>query len=284
MIALYARVSTDQQEQGLASQLAELRRFVAQKYPGEAAMEFEDDGYTGAVLERPAMDKLRAMMRAGQVRVLLSYDPDRLSRELAHLCLLMNEADRYVVVLDFVRGGFEQTDTGRMALQMRGVFAQFERAQIKGRTQRGRLEAARNGRSGGGRRPLGYQCADGKLTVIESEAETVRRIFREIIGGVSVREIAFRLNADGILPQRGRRWATSSIHRILRNTSYHGDAAYNRRKRGPDGRMTFRPEAEWIPFTVPAIIDRATFDQAQEHLRNNARFLSGRAHAPYLLK
>jgi site-specific DNA recombinase len=105
MIALYARVSTDAQvEAGLASQLAELRRYLKDKYPGESVLEFIDDGYSGADLERPKFDELRTQVRCRRIRVVLAYDPDRLSRDAAHLLLLMKEFEQNGATLDLSAG------------------------------------------------------------------------------------------------------------------------------------------------------------------------------------
>lgn len=285
MIALYARVSTDGQvETGLVSQLAELRRFVNDKFPGEPSIEFVDDGYTGANFERPQLNELRAQIRAGRIRIVVASDPDRLGRNLIGLLLLVKEFDKAGVILDFVRGGFEPTDMGRMVLQFRGVIAEYERTQIRARTQRGRLEAARQGRSGGGRWTFGYDQAEGLLTVNESQAATVRRIFDMVLDGVSVRGIATKLNDAGIPPQRGSRWQTSSVHRILGNETYIGRAIYNRRKRGSDGRITLRPESDWIQVPAPAIVSPDTFARAQERLKRNSSLLSGQPDRAYLLR
>jgi site-specific DNA recombinase len=285
MIALYARVSTDIQEAGLASQLATARRHAKEKYPMEPTVEFLDDGYTGANLERPRLEELRAQVRAGRIRVVLAYDPDRLSRNVVDLLVLVNELEKGGATIDFVNGGFDQTPTGRLLLQMRGVIAEYERTQIRARTQRGRMEAARNGRIAGGRRTFGYDQEKGKgvLTVNESEASTVRRIFSMVLEGRSMRGIVEQLNKEGVLPQRGNLWQKSSLARVLGNETYTGHAAYNRRRRDKDGRIVFRPESEWIPLTVPAIVDRETFDQVQIQLQRNSSLLSGYRKRFYLL-
>jgi site-specific DNA recombinase len=285
MIALYARVSTDMQETGLASQLAAARRHAKEKYPTEPTVEFLDDGYTGANLERPRLEELRSQVRAGRIRVVLAYDPDRLSRNVVDLLVLVNELEKGGATIDFVNGGFDQTPTGRLLLQMRGVIAEFERTQIRARTQRGRMEAARNGRIAGGRRTFGYDQEKGKgvLTVNESQAAIVRRVFSMVLEGRSMRAIVRQLNAEGVLPQRGNIWQKSSLSRILGNVTYTGCASYNRRRRDKDGRISFRPESEWIPLTVPAIVDRETFEQVQAQLRRNSSLLSGNRDRLYLL-
>lgn len=277
MIALYARVSTDAQiETGLQSQLAELRRFVIAKYPGEAMVEFIDDGYSGETLDRPKMNELLSAARSKAFRVVIAYDPDRLSRDAADLLFLLKEVERAGVTLDFVRGGFEQSDSGRMLLQMRGVIAQYERAQIKARTQRGRLEAARRGKYVGSRPPYGYDVTNGVLKPIETEVAIIKRIFSMVLAGESVRGIARKFNAEGIAPQRGIRWQTSSLYRILTNKTYVGITAYNRRKVLADKKREWRPESEWIALASPILIDQVTFDRTQAQLKRNSLVLSGR--------
>jgi site-specific DNA recombinase len=276
MIALYARVSTDGQETGLASQLAALRRFVKQKYSGKTVMEFVDDGYSGTTLDRPQMDALRTQLREGRVSIVLAVDPDRLSREPADTLLLMKEVEAAGATFDFVIGGFEQSDNGRMLLHMRIVFAEYERRQIRTRTQRGRLETARRGKVPGGPLTYGLDRQGGVCVINPAQAGVVRRIFSMLLEGKSVREIIATLNRLGIEPQRGLLWRSSTVHRILRNKTYAGITNYNRRKPSASGKAIFRPEAEWISIEVPAIIDLATFERAQEQLKRNAEVLSGR--------
>lgn len=301
MIVLYARVSTDAQAEkfGLSSQIHELRRFAAERYPGQPFIELADE-VSGATLERPKLDELRALVRGQAVSAVVAYDPDRLSRELHDLLVLVREFERKQVTLDFVRGGFEQSDTGRMLLQMRGVIAEFERAQIRSRTLRGKLEAARRGRIYGGRHPFGYDRAQGCFIVNERDAAIVQRAFALLIDGHSVREIASIFNREGILPQRGLQWRTSTLHRILRNRSYVGEAFYNRRRRNSavkkasagarvrqsrrpqnddakrEELISLRPQSEWIPLSIPAIVTPSVFERAQLQLGQNARLLSGR--------
>ena len=277
MIAIYARVSTDAQAEryGLSSQLYELRKYVASRYPGAQVIEFADEE-SGALLERPKLDELRSLVRSRSIGVVVAYDPDRLSRELAHLLALTREFERYEVTLDFVAGGFEQTATGKMLLQMRGVIAEYERTQIRARTLRGKLEAARRGRIYGGRQPYGYDREAGAFKINEPQAETVRRMFSMLIEGESIRAIAAKLTSEQVLPQRGKQWRTSSIHRILRNACYAGETAYNRRKKNAQGKIDFRPEAEWIRLAVPAIVTKEVFNRAQVQLKRNSELLSGR--------
>ena len=103
MIALYARVSTDAQVEkfGLSSQLSELRKCAAERYAGVQTIEFQDDGYTGATLDRPRLEQMRGLIRKGSITVVLVHDSDRLSRELGHFLLIMDEIEKAGVRTDF---------------------------------------------------------------------------------------------------------------------------------------------------------------------------------------
>src|SRR5262245_53499655 len=102
-VALYARVSTDEQAErsGLASQLTELRAHAAQQGYTVAA-EFTDDGYSGAELDRPALTRMRDAARAGAFPLILVHDPDRLARKLAHHLLLTEELERVRIRVEFL--------------------------------------------------------------------------------------------------------------------------------------------------------------------------------------
>jgi len=96
------------------------------------------------------------------------------------------------------------------------------------------------------------------------------------LGGDSIRAIALKLRAEGVLPQRGTLWQPSSLQKILRNETYAGRSFYNRRKVLPDGKRAARPENEWIALQVPAIIDTSIFERAREQLLRNTSLKSGR--------
>jgi site-specific DNA recombinase len=277
MIALYARVSTDKQAErfSLPTQLAAMHKHAGDRYPGVPTSEFVD-AYSGETLERPKLDELRNLIRARAIKVVLAFDQDRLGRNLFELLILSRECDRYGVKLEFVTWNYEPTPTGTAFFQIKGVLAELERKTIMERTQRGKIEAAKRGRIFGGRPPFGYDHGNGVLIINEAQAAIIRRIFAMLLAHISVREIAAKLDAEGVLPQRGTRWRTSSLHTILRNKTYIGETAYNRRKRVADGGREVRPESEWIRLSVPAIIDVATFERAQAQLKRNSEVLSGR--------
>src|SRR5438552_5617490 len=198
--ALCARVSTDEQAEkyGLSSQLTELGELAAKKsFTVPEGAEFVDDGYSGATLDRPALDRLREAVRARAFDVVLVHDPYSLSRKLAHQLLLVEELERAGVGLEYFTTPREDTPEGRLLLIVKGVVAEYEREKIRERTTRGKKQKAREGRFPGGSCPYGYRSdrADrGRLVIYEDEARVVRDMFRWAAEGTPLREITVRLN------------------------------------------------------------------------------------------
>jgi site-specific DNA recombinase len=278
-VALYARVSTDDQVQkyGLSSQVTELRALAARKgYTIAPAAEFLDDGYSGATLDRPALARLRDAVRAGAFDVLLVHDPDRLSRRLAHQLILLDKFQAHGAQVEFLTTPSEDTPEGRLLLNVRGVIAEFEREKIRERTLRGRREKARRGLIPGGTPPFGYRADpanSGRWVVSDDEADIVRLIFRMVAEEQrSVRQVTVELRRLGLRPQRGPEWQRSSVQAVLRNLAYTGKARF--RSGGAD-----------IHIDVPVVATAEVFEQARAQLARNRRVLPGRpsAHA-WLLK
>ena len=268
--AAYARVSTErQQERGtIGSQLAVLRERVAAE-GGELIAEFCDDGYSGARLDRPGLDALRDAAESGLIEVAWCLSPDRLARVYAYQVIVLEELARHGVTVRFTDAPDIADDRqAKLLVQVQGVIAEYERAKIAERYRRGKLFRSRAGEiiawkvSYGYRRvPRGPQ-GPAHLEVFEPEAAVVRRIFDEYVhGDVAMRQIARRLNVDGILSPTGKpTWGNSTIGRLLRNEAYVGRVYFNRTDAVPDprpgrkSRQVLRPREEWIPITVPAIL------------------------------
>jgi site-specific DNA recombinase len=289
--ALYARVSTDEQAEkgyGLASQLRALREAAAGRgYVVPDGAEFVDDGYSGAYLERPQLDRLREAVRHRAFDVVLTYSLDRLARDLAYSLLLNKEFRAAGVAIEYATMTTDDTPAGIFQEQVLGAVAELERATIKDRTSRGRREKAKRGLVPSGPCPFGYRydpASPGGLVIVPEEASLVRRMFSWLAEGTSIRRIVDRTNASGIAPRRGGRWAKSSVARILANETYAGRAWYNRRF-GGSASTTFRAETEWIGIKVPPIISATTFQRAQQTLNRNRAVMTGHpGHRIYLLK
>jgi site-specific DNA recombinase len=146
--AIYARVSSEQQAEAhtIASQVAALReRLRTDGLVVPAAMEFLDDGYSGATLVRPALERLRDAAAAGGIDRLYVHSPDRLARKYAYQVLLVEELGRFGVEVIFLNRELGRSPEDDLLLQVQGMMAEYERAKIIERHRRGKLHAARVG-------------------------------------------------------------------------------------------------------------------------------------------
>ena len=147
-VALYARVSTRQQQQEntIDSQVQALKHYMQQQgwtlLPDHAYL---DDGMSGTRLDRPALDRLRDAAQRGEFDAVVVLSPDRLARNYAHQWLLIEELEKFQLQLLFLHNPFGDTPQGKLLTQMQGMIAEYERTQILERTRRGRLEKAWRG-------------------------------------------------------------------------------------------------------------------------------------------
>jgi len=298
MTAIYARVSSEQQreENTIASQTASLIEF-AQAHDLEVPKEwvFEDEGYSGATLERPGLERVRDLAAEGQIQVVLAYSPDRLSRKYAYQILLIEELARQGVETLFVKAPQGASAEDQLLVQFQGMIAEYERAQILERSRRGKRHRAQSGEvsvlSGA---PYGYRYirktdeAPAAYTVHEAEARVVHHIYEMYtVEGLSIGEITRRINAQGIPTRKASaRWERSTVWAVLRNPAYRGVACFGKtrassrtrvirpqRRRGvATPSMTAgheRPREEWIEIPVPALVSQERFVRAQELLQEN---------------
>src|SRR6202158_3579623 len=146
--AIYARGSSEQQREAntIASQTASLIEF-AKNHDLEVPKEwvFEDDGYSGATLERPGLERVRDLAAEGQIQVVLAYSPDRLSRKYAYQILLIEEFAKHGVETLFVNGPQGTSAEDQLLVQFQGMIAEYERAQILERSRRGKRHRAHAG-------------------------------------------------------------------------------------------------------------------------------------------
>src|ERR1700744_1777946 len=207
--AIYARVSSDKQreESTIASQTAALIEFSRSRgYQVPAEWVFEDEGYSGASLVRPGLERLRDLAAEGQIEAVLVHAPDRLSRKYAYQVLLIEELGRHGVETIFVKAPQGATAEYQLLVQFQGMIAEYERAQILERSRRGKRHRAQSGEvsvmSGA---PYGYRYirktdeAPAAYALLEAEARVVQRIYEMYtVEGLSIGEITRRINAQGI--------------------------------------------------------------------------------------
>jgi len=230
--ALYARVSTESQEQKgtIGSQLEVLRARIAAE-GHELVAEYCDDGISGARLDRPGLDRLRDEAEAGVFEVVWCASPDRLARAYPYQVLILDELARLGVQVCFVDAPMLDDDSQlKLLTQVQGVIAEWERAKIAERNRRGKLYRSRAGEIISWKAPYGYRRVPkgpqgpAYLEVFEPEAAVVRRIFDEYVtGGRSIRQITVGLAEDGVVSPSGvALWHTATLGRLLRNEALRG--------------------------------------------------------------
>jgi len=300
--ALYARVSSDiqEREETIDSQIVQLRQMAVNK--GYVVVDrhlYLDEGYSGDLLARPSLDRLRDDARDGLIDIVLVHCPDRLARRYAYQVVVIEELERFGCEIDFVNREIARTPEDQMLLAMQGVVAEYERAKIMERTRRGRLHKLQSGVLILPRPPFGYRWIPkqgserGRLEIDEDQADLVRKIFNWIErDGMSIMAVTRHLMEQCVPPPRGgRRWGTSTIQKILRNRSYTGEFCMNRTKsveskeppkpgvyrKKRNTLVRIRPEDEWIPVAGPAIIEKDLFEAVQNKMVANKRFSMRRA-------
>ena len=300
-VALYARVSSEQQAEAktIASQVADLQaRIRADGFDLTQARCFLDEGWSGALLVRPALEQLRDLAAAGALDVLYVHCPDRLARKYAHQALLLEELARAGVEVRFLNRPVGETPEDQLLLQMQGMIAEYERAKFLERSRRGKRYAAQAGQvSVFCEAPFGYRLVraeeaggTARFEIVLEEARVVRQIFTWIVQErCTLNGVCQRLGAAGVPTRTGKaRWNHRTIWDMVQNPAYAGRAAFGRtrslplqpRLRAPRGRPAqsrrgyashLVPEAEWITIPVPPLVDEATFAAAQEQLAENRR-------------
>ena len=313
MAAIYARVSSDQQKekQTILSQTAALIAYAkSHGYAVPTEWRFQDEGYSGATLLRPSLEAIRDLAATGQIAAVLVYSPDRLSRKYAYQVLLAEEFSRAGVELVFLQAPSGATAEDQLLVQVQGMIAEYERAQIAERSRRGKRHRAQQGLinvlSGA---PYGYRyikkndSSAAYYQVLEAEAEIVRKIFDWYThSGLSIGAITRELNQLQIPTRSGKgRWERSVVWAVLRNPAYVGRACFGKTERRERRRITRpvrrrgvlpprqsanqeRPRQDWIEIPVPALVTEETFALAQEQLQKNKQFASRRTIRPTMLQ
>jgi site-specific DNA recombinase len=278
--ALYARVSTDaQQKEGtIESQVGELKRQIAAA--GQALVkEYIDDGYSGTMLDRPALEQLRQDVKTNQFDAIYFLCADRIAREAAHQTIIVDELRKCGKQIIIDGKDYVENPENKFTLTMLGAFAEFERAKITERMTRGRLHKLRMGQmSSSGHRIYGYDyvkktpTAPATLVFNEEQAAIVRSIFEMFGSGHYVLVNISRFLEERRVPTRAGRlnWYRDQIKSMLKNETYTGTRYYNRitaateanreGKQVINGKWVYRDRAEWIAINVPAIVSRELFD------------------------
>ena len=284
---IYARVSTSQQERdgsSLDSQLAACKKYAKQhKY---STLKVVSESHTGADLwDRPGISQARELIRARKAEVLICYAIDRLSRNPAHLLILLEEAERHGARIEFVTERMEDSPEWRLIQYVKSYAAELEREKIRERCTRGKKQRALSGKLHRASSELyGYvrNHVINRREIVEHEASQVRRIFDMVIAGQSMIGISNILNSEGVPPpSAGKRtfadgrlanWNPSTIQRIIRETSYCVRPIAWRWQRATKGKRLERPASEHINLPselCPPIVPSHTWEAANAALRSN---------------
>jgi site-specific DNA recombinase len=299
-MAIYARVSTEEQARSGYS-LSEQVRECRKKIPlNDDVIEYVDEGVSGEFIDRPALSRLRNDVREGFIEKVICLDPDRLSRKLMNQLIVSDEIEKRAKLI-FVNGEYQRTPEGMLFYQMRGAIAEFEKAKINERMSRGRREKARQGKVLRDFQIYGYEydSENEQFLINDYEAKVVQLIFELFTNSVEwikgINGIAHYLTSQGIPTKRNApRWHRQVVRQILMNRAYIGEFYQNRwntegmlgnkyRNEEDKVRMRERPKEEWIYIPCPEIISKEHFQHAQKLLEQSRRRWSGTSKNNYLL-
>jgi site-specific DNA recombinase len=301
-VAIYGRVSTGHrvEQQTIEQQIEHLTAQVAthaiEGWTLEPAHVFRDDGYSGASLARPGLDRLRDAIKSRDVDRVLVTAPDRLARNYVHQMVLLEEWTRAGCTTEFLERPMSDDPHDHLLLQIRGAVAEYERTLIAERMRRGRLAKLRAGTLlPWTRAPYAYRLSPDRprdprgVTLDLAEAAIVAELFamyRE--PAVSLLQLSMRLDARGVpTPSGAPRWSCATVRGILRNPTYTGQVyAQRMRSRAPTHRRSAthpighpsctavsQPAARWILVAqVPAVVSQTHFEEVQAKLATNHAF------------
>src|SRR5271169_6283312 len=271
--AIYTRKSSEegleQEFNSLQAQREACEAFInSQRHEGWVCLRagYDDGGFSGATIDRPALQRLLADITAGRVDTVVVYKIDRLTRSLADFAKIVEILDTRSTSFVSVTQQFNTTTSmGRLTLNVLLSFAQFEREVIGERIRDKIAASKRKGMWMGGVPPFGYQARDRKLIIVDNEAEVVRSIFRRYAELGSVRLLKDELEVGGIKSKlrtsaSGRLWggkpfSRGALYLMLRNRIYRGEIVH--REQSYPGQHT-------------PIIEQPLWDAVQVQLASNA--------------
>jgi site-specific DNA recombinase len=286
--AIYTRKSSEegleQEFNSLQAQREACDAFItSQRHEGWVCLRagYDDGGFSGATMDRPALQRLLADIAAGRVDTIVVYKIDRLTRSLTDFAKIVEILDARGASFVSVTQQFNTTTSmGRLTLNVLLSFAQFEREVIGERIRDKIAASKKKGMWMGGVPPLGYRVEDRRLVIIDSEAEIVRSIFCRYAELGSVRLLKEELDARGIKSKSwmsaagrligGKSLSRGALYLMLQNRTYRGEIVH---------------KGQSFPGEHPPIIDQPLWDAVQAQLAGNTteRTSGTRTHQPSLL-
>lgn len=295
----YLRVSTEEQaEKGFSLQAQRYECIEkAKELNCEEVMEFCDEGVSGSILERPMLLDALEALKQHTINYFICYDPSRLSRNVSHQLILIDNIKKFKTKLVFVRSGFEDTAEGRFQITIMSAVDEYERARLKIRTELGKRAKANQKLLTHNPNIYGYifdKETDSLLINLE-QAQIVKMMYNWLLQeNLGPTKIADKLNELHIPTMRNKQWSRVGINRILRNFSYTGtlyirrydtrDYKLNKFKKKKDKvSIVEKPKDQWIGIEIPAIIDKHTWEKAKLMLDKGKRIYKNSLDKTYLL-
>ncbi|WP_020374978.1 recombinase family protein [Sulfobacillus thermosulfidooxidans] len=236
------------------------------------------------------LQEILARVDHEQIRVVVVNELDRLARDMVSTLLFLEDLQKVGCRFAAVADDLDlTTPDGELKMMILSVFAHYFRKQLARKVKGGLAERARHGKHHGGRPPYGFQFNGDKLEPHPEQAPVVRQIYEWYVHeGLGAREIAKRLNVQGIPTQTGRsQWASTEILRLLRKPANVGDLQHGAlefyKERTGVTHKRHREDAVIIRDAHPAIVDRVTWETAQRIMQSRGQRSGRSADSPYLL-
>lgn len=285
---LYARVSSDaqQKERTIESQISELKRQI--RASGDILeKEYIDDGFSGSLLDRPAMNDLRRDIKVNEFQTIYILNADRIARDVTYQNIIISEFLHYKKQIIINGKDYVNNSENKFTLTVLGAVSELERAKTLERTRRGAQHRLKQGHLlSNGCHIYGYNYSPRttdsfpSYTVNKNEARIVRYIFETYAkGGIGLKELARHLKAKGIAKDQRNKLGDGHLKYILQNETYTGTKYFNtttdtnaignlihRTKRG---KKIHKDRSEWIGIKIPQIISKKLFDQVQARIKYN---------------
>jgi site-specific DNA recombinase len=256
----------------IASQIHEAKALALKEFGCANPDVYTDKDVSGATLDRPELDRLRDALALKLYDVVIPYSPDRWTRDRFDGMLLDKEVAKAGARLAFVSGSYADTPEGHLAKNVQDAVSEYERAKFRERSRRCRRQKSLEGHPHSCSAPDGYIYRGHKFGIkgsyvkVESRAKIVHLIFQRTAEGFTNSRLAKWLNTQGILTQKGKRWARNSVAQVLAKRCYTGELIQNGER-----------------IEIPEIVSRELWDQAHEALKRNRIGRVGRPPREYLL-
>ncbi len=263
--AIYARVSTDDQARegySIPAQLKRLNAFCKAK-GWEVCSEYVDDGFSGRDINRPQYQRMMAERDLWDVLLVLKMD--RIHRNSRNFTQMMDDLNMWKKQFSSMQEKFDTTSAmGRFVMDIIQRIAQLESEQIGERVKVGMVQKAKQCTGHlGSPDPYGYEIVKGELKPLDREAGVVPFIYHSYANGMSLEDIARRLNDRGIPAKKGGRWSKQAVSGVLRNPVYCGYIRW-------DGRL--------VPLNHQQLVSTGSFNLVQGLMEERRRNGLGAPH------